>query len=154
MNYYIDTNNVRCIIKIVQQNAEQKGGQKMTFGEFLNMKRIEAKITIRKFASEVGISPSFLCDLENGNRAFPAKSKKTPDLLEKMIFALNLNENDSKLFKDYAEESMLLGNRLPNEISDYLQRVPEAQQALRLANEKSITNEEWEKFIQILREKK
>lgn len=125
----------------------------MTFGEFLNLKRIEAKITIRKFASDVGISPSFLCDLENGNRAFPAKSKKTPDLLEKMITNLRLNENDTKLFKDYAEESMLLGNRVPNEISEYLQRVPEAQQALRLAKEKSITKEEWEKFVEMLKEK-
>jgi len=139
---------------VVLQKAEHKKGEhNMTFGEFLNLKRIEAKITIRKFASDVGISPSFLCDLENGNRAFPAKSKKTPDLLEKMIITLKLDENDTKLFKDYAEESMLLGNRVPNEISEYLQRVPEAQQALRLAKEKSITKEEWERFVEMLKEK-
>lgn len=124
----------------------------MTFGEFLSMKRIEAKITIRSFANAVGISPSFLCDLENGSRAFPAKSKKTPDLLERMVATLNLNDNDAKLFKDYAEQSMLSGNRIPSEISNYLQRVPEAQQALRLAKDKSVTKEDWEKIIQILKE--
>ncbi|MCQ3035128.1 MAG: helix-turn-helix domain-containing protein [Bacilli bacterium] len=116
------------------------------------MKRIEAKITIRSFANAVGISPSFLCDLENGSRAFPAKSKKTPDLLERMVATLNLNDNDAKLFKDYAEQSMLSGNRIPSEISNYLQRVPEAQQALRLAKDKSVTKEDWEKIIQILKE--
>ncbi len=126
----------------------------MTFGEFLNMKRTDARITIRKFASVVGISPSFLCDLENGNRPFPAKSKKTPDLLNKMIVALNLNDADKKLFKTYAEASMLIGNRVPNEISEYLQRVPEAQQALRLAKEKSVSKEGWELILQILKEKK
>jgi transcriptional regulator with XRE-family HTH domain len=126
----------------------------MTFGEFLNSKRTEAKITIRRFAELVGISPSFLCDLENSSRPFPAKSRKTPDLLEKMINALNLNEDDAILFKQYAEQSLLLGNRIPNEISEYLKRVPEAQQALRLANEKSLNNEEWEELLKIIKEKK
>lgn len=130
----------------------RNGDLNMTFGEFLNMKRTEAKITIRSFANAVGISPSFLCDLENGSRAFPAKSKKTPDLLERMVATLNLNDNDAKLFKDYAEQSMLSGNRIPSEISNYLQRVPEAQQALRLAKDKSVTKEDWEKIIQILKE--
>ncbi|MGM9813961.1 MAG: helix-turn-helix domain-containing protein [Candidatus Enteromonas sp.] len=99
----------------------------MDFGKFLNQKRAAAKITVRGFAQKVGISPSFLCDLESGNRAFPAKSKKNPNLMDKMIEALGLNEEDTKRFKEYAEESMLMGNRLPDEISEYLRKVPEAQ---------------------------
>ncbi len=125
----------------------------MDFGKFLNQKRAAAKITVRGFAQKVGISPSFLCDLESGNRAFPAKSKKNPDLMDKMIEALGLNEEDTKRFKEYAEESMLMGNRLPDEISEYLRNVPEAQQALRVASEKSITGEEWEQLVRTLKDK-
>lgn len=144
------TNIIKLCLALCRTSARR---QIMTFGEYLHMKRIEAKITIRSFASMVGISPSFLCDLESGSRAFPENSKKVPDLLEKMIKTLQLSENDSEIFKNYAKESMLLGNRVPTEISEYLKSVPEAQQALRLANEKSVKKEEWEKFIKILKEK-
>ncbi len=126
----------------------------MRFGEFLNEKRVGKRITVRSFAAMVGISPSFLCDLESGTRAFPARSKKSPDLLEKMVSALSLDDAEAKEFKDLAEESMLSGNRVPAEISEYLQKVPEAQQALRLAKEKSVSKEEWEEFVRMLKERK
>lgn len=126
----------------------------MRFGEFLNEKRVGKRITVRSFAAMVGISPSFLCDLESGTRAFPARSKKSPDLLEKMVSALSLDDAEAKEFKDLAEESMLSGNRVPAEISEYLQKVPEAQQALRLAKEKSVSKEEWEGFVRMLKERK
>lgn len=126
----------------------------MRFGEFLNEKRVGKRITVRSFAAMVGISPSFLCDLESGTRAFPARSKKSPDLLEKMVSALSLDDAEAKEFKDLAEESMLSGNRVSAEISEYLQKVPEAQQALRLAKEKSVSKEEWEEFVRMLKERK
>ena len=126
----------------------------MRFGEFLNEKRVGKRITVRNFAAMVGISPSFLCDLESGARAFPARSKKSPDLLEKMASALSLSDAEAKEFKDLAEESMLSGNRVSAEISEYLQKVPEAQQALRLAKEKSVSKEEWEEFVRMLKERK
>ena len=94
----------------------------MTFGEFLLLKRTDQRITIRQFASNIGISPSFLCDLESGNRAFPANSRKYPDLLEKIISALSLDEKEATLMRNLAKESMLIGDRVPPEISDYLKR--------------------------------
>lgn len=122
----------------------------MTFGEFLLLKRTDQRITIRQFASNIGISPSFLCDLESGNRAFPANSRKYPDLLEKIISALSLDEKEATLMRNLAKESMLIGDRVPPEISDYLKRVPEAQQALRVANEKGVSKEQWEQFVKII----
>ena len=60
----------------------------MEFSNYLSQKRTEKHIPIRKFAATIGISPSFLCDLESGARAFPVKSK-FPELLENMIAAIN-----------------------------------------------------------------
>ena len=54
------------------------------FGVFLSKKRKEVKKTVRGFAKEIGISPSFLCDLESGARSFPSNSK-FPDLLNRII---------------------------------------------------------------------
>ena len=70
----------------------------MEFSNYLSQKRTEKHIPIRKFASMIGISPSFLCDLESGARAFPAKSK-FPDLLEKMIAALEKSSRSRSCFK-------------------------------------------------------
>ena len=126
----------------------------MIFGKFLSSKRIEKKITVRGFASMIGISPSFLCDLESGNRAFPAKSKKFPDLMNNIISSLDLTSEDSIMLRRLAEESMLNGDRLSPEISVYLQNVPEAQQALRIAKENGISKEEWNAFIKLIRKDK
>ena len=125
----------------------------MEFSEYLSQKRIEKHIPIRKFAEMIGISPSFLCDLESGHRAFPAKSK-FPDLLEKMIAALELNEEEAEVFRSLVEQSMLKGDKVSPEISAYLKRVPEAAVALRKANENNVSKEQWEAIIKILEEKK
>ncbi|MBO6262010.1 MAG: helix-turn-helix transcriptional regulator [Bacilli bacterium] len=125
----------------------------MEFSNYLSQKRAEKRIPIRKFAAAIGISPSFLCDLESGARAFPAKSK-FPDLLEKMIAALELNEEDAELFRSLVEQSMLRGDKVSPEISAYLKRVPEAAVALRKANENNVSKEQWEVIIKILEEKK
>ena len=124
----------------------------MEFSNYLSQKRTEKHIPIRKFAALIGISPSFLCDLESGSRAFPAKSK-FPNLLEKMIDALELNNEDAELFRSLVEQSMLKGDKVSPEISAYLKRVPEAAVALRKANENNVSKEQWEEIIKILEEK-
>ena len=128
----------------------QKENQKMEFKEFLTLKRKEKQLTLRKFALLIGISPAFLCDLESGNRSFPANSKKYPDLLEKMIAALELDTNEKELFISLASKSMLEKDKVPQEVKTYLQNVPLAQQALRKATEVGATSEQWEEFIKTL----
>ncbi len=125
----------------------------MEFKEYLTLKRKEKNLTLRKFALLIGISPAFLCDLESGNRSFPANSKKYPDLLNKMISALELDDNDKQLLISLASKSMLEKDKVPHEVKTYLQNVPLAQQALRKAAEVNATNEEWEEFIRFLEEK-
>ncbi len=126
----------------------------MNFNEFLLLKRKEKGLTIRGLANLVGISPAFLCDLESGNRAFPANSKKYPNLLAMLIINLDLNEEESKLIKKLADESMLSKDKIALDLKNYLQNVPLAQQALRKAQENNITNEDWANFIKMIERKK
>lgn len=123
----------------------------MEFGTYLATCRAKKKIPIRKFALQIGISPSFLCDLESGARSFPAKSK-FPNLLNKIVVALELNKKEEECLRSLAEQSMLKGDKIPSEISSYLKRVPAASVALRKANEKNVSKEKWEKILQILEE--
>lgn len=121
----------------------------MEFGEFLNNKRREKRFTVRNFAELVDISPSFLCDLENGDRPFPSQSKKA-NLLNKMCEVLELNEESTIEFKKLADQSALKRNKLPNEMSAYLLNNPLAQQALRKATDKKTSDKTWAKVIKIL----
>lgn len=125
----------------------------MIFKEFLTLKRKEKGFTLRGFAKEIGISPAFLSDLENGNREFPANSKKNPELLKTIILKLNLNKQDAELMTKLADESMLLKDKISIEVREYLQNVPLAQQALRKAQENNVTNDERNEFIKLIERK-
>jgi len=74
--------------------------------------------------------------------------------MNNIISSLDLTSEDSIMLRRLAEESMLNGDRLSPEISVYLQNVPEAQQALRIAKENGISKEEWNAFIKLIRKDK
>lgn len=131
-----------------------KGALQMNFKEYLSLKRQEKQLTIRKFATLIGISPAFLCDLESGSRSFPANSKKYPDLLERIIKALELDDNEREIMIQLAHESMLEKDKISAEVKEYLQGTPRAQEALRKAAECGATDETWEAFIKSLKEDK
>ena len=126
----------------------------MNFKEYLFLKRQERQLTIRKFAALIGISPAFLCDLESGSRSFPANSKKYPDLLERIINVLDLNNDEREIMIQLAHESMLEKDKISPEVKEYLQGTPRAQEALRKAAECGATDEAWEVFIKSLKEGK
>ena len=131
-----------------------KGALQMNFKEYLSLKRQEKQLTIRKFATLIGISPAFLCDLESGSRSFPANSKKYPDLLERIIKVLELDDNEREIMIQLAHESMLEKDKISAEVKEYLQGTPRAQEALRKAAECGATDEAWEAFIKSLKEDK
>jgi len=126
----------------------------MEFKDFLTLKRKEKGLSIRSFAKMIGISPAFLCDLESGNRAFPANSKKYPNLLNALIEKLELNEEESLLLSKLADESMLTKDKISLTIKEYLQNVPLAQQALRKAQENNVSSEKWNEFIKMIEDNK
>jgi len=62
----------------------------MRFGESLARARRAKRVTLRKLAKLVGLSPSFLSELELGRRLPPKNKEKIRDL----ALVLNLDEDD------------------------------------------------------------
>lgn len=68
-------------------------------GDFLRNIRLKANISLRKMATDLGISPAFLSAVENGK-------KKMPDSWFSLIpDTYNLSDNETDEFKDTAYES-------------------------------------------------
>jgi transcriptional regulator with XRE-family HTH domain len=65
-----------------------------TFGEFLKSVRQSRGMSLRQLASEIGVVPSYLSDIENDNRNAPNKER-----LDAIIEKLKLSEEEAyKLF--------------------------------------------------------
>jgi transcriptional regulator with XRE-family HTH domain len=124
----------------------RKNTMENKFGETLKGYRLSKGFTVRGFSKAVGISPTFLCDLESGARSFPGKSK-FPNLCEDMIRALNLSKEEAEEFSSLASNSMLQSNRISPEMSEYLKSAPMAQQALRKARDNNWTDKDWADFM-------
>jgi len=60
------------------------------FGELLAKTRRKKKITLRKLSQLVGLSPSFLSEIETGGRLPPRDKERISDL----ALVLNLDEDD------------------------------------------------------------
>lgn len=61
------------------------------FGSFIKQRRLDLGLTIRDLASKLKISPTYLCDIENGNRIVP---QKILNLLKKELQILPDEEID------------------------------------------------------------
>lgn len=119
---------------------------KLPFGEYIRQRREKLKKTLRGFASEVEISPAYLCDIENGNRKAPAR------FLEKFIEALAITDpEEQNQFYDLAGVSK---NGQHSDINTYIEGLPSARMALRTAKDHNFTDEDWSELIKIIKEKK
>ncbi len=119
---------------------------KMPFGEYIRHRREELKKTMRGVATEVEISPAYLCDIENGNRKAPER------FLEKFIQALEITDPDEQnRFYDLAGVSK---NGQHSDINTYIDGLPSARMALRTARDHNFTDEDWVELIKIIKEKK
>ena len=124
----------------------------MQFKEYLAEKRLQKRIPVRVFARLVGISPSYLCDLESGHRSFPSDPSKAKELFDKMIAVLELSNEEAAQFKLLADQSTLENGKLSGDIREYLLHNPQAQLALRKAKEKGISDEIWAALIKKIEE--
>ena len=124
----------------------------MKFKEYLTEKRNRKKIPVRTFAGLVGISPSFLCDLESGYRCFPSDPELAAKIFPAMVKALDLTPEEEAEFKALADQSTLEGGKLPSDIREYLMRNPQAQLALRKAKDKGLSGDIWDALIKKIEE--
>lgn len=80
-----------------------------TFGQALRERRIEKGFSLRKFAHEVGVSPTYLSQVEQGNADPP-----TAERVKKM----------AELLGENADEWIALAGRVPEDLPEIIQNRP------------------------------
>lgn len=113
------------------------------FGEFISEKRKAKGITLRGLAAEIGIAPAFMSDIEKGHRYPPKK-----ETLDKIVHALNLNEEDTNKMFDLAAEEK--DNTVSPDLPEYIMNNDKVRAALRLARDSDASDKTWQKVIELL----
>lgn len=89
--------------------TNDKGHASMPFGKALRAKRLEKKITLRKFAELVGVSPTYLSQVEQCNVVPP-----TADRVQRM----------AELLGENSDEWTALAGRVPEDLAEIIQDSP------------------------------
>ncbi len=116
------------------------------FGEFINQKRVEKQITLRKMADMLGVSAPFLTDVE--------KDRRNPFDMEKLTQLagiLNLTKEENALMLDLAGKKR---NAVAPDLPEYIMERDYVSAALRTARDLDAGEEEWNQFVEELRKRK
>lgn len=103
------------------------------FGFYVRERRQELGITVRAMAEILGISPAYLSDIEKGNRMAPL------DYLDQMAAILAIEEDEREFFVDLSGCSH---SNWP-EINEYLAKTKGARDAIRLARDYGLSEDEF-----------
>lgn len=116
------------------------------FGEFISQKRVEKKITLRKMAEMLNVSAPFLTDVE--------KDRRNPfdmDKLVRLAQILELNEEDNALMLNLAGKKR---NAVAPDLPEYIIKRDYVSAALRTARDLDAGEEEWNRFVKELKERR
>ena len=117
-----------------------------TFGEFLQRKREESRITLRKLAEMLNFSAPFLSDVEKGRRNPPDLAK-----LEQIADILHLSDDDRELMFDLVGEKRA---SVAPDLPEYIMSRRYVAAALRTARDLDAGEEEWQRFVEELQKRK
>ena len=122
----------------------------MRYGQFLRSKRIadRRELTLKDIAEELGVSVSFVSDVEQGRRK-PYDEEKT----QKLIAFLDLTEEDIALMYDLAARE---NSRIPRDLEDtmmYSEAGEMARYALRMTKKGVVNDDDWKDFIRYIKTK-
>lgn len=117
-----------------------------SFGEFIAKKREEKRITIRKMAKLLQITPPYLSDIEKDRRNPPDKDK-----LDEIAEILYLSEKERRHMYDLAGKKR---NSIALDLPEYIMERDYVRIALRKAMDLGVGEEEWIKFVKELENRK
>ena len=103
------------------------------FGYYVRERRQELGITVRALAEMLGISPAYMSDIEKGNRMAPL------DYLDQLAAILAIEEDEREFFIDLSGCSH---SNWP-EINEYLAKTKGARDAIRLARDYGLSEDEF-----------
>ncbi len=118
-----------------------KNLHQMRFGDFIRAKRRKRKITLKYLAEKLGLSVTYLGDIE--------KNKRNPIIgkIDMLIKVLGLLPKEQALLNDLAGKARkevapdLLEYIMDSEVSPYVRT------ALRLAKANAVTEKDWKRVI-------
>lgn len=113
------------------------------FGKFIESKRKAIGKTLRGLASDLGIAPAFMSDIEKGHRYPPQKEK-----LYEMARILKLSEEETNKMFDLAAGER--ENGIAPDLPEYIMGNQAARTALRMARDKGSSEAVWQKVIDML----
>lgn len=114
---------------------------------FIRERRKKHKLSVRKLAGLVGISPTYLSSIESGCRTAP-----TEKILVKLADVLMMSDRDKILMSDLAASSKKKG-MVATDIADYISKNKYVSNAIRTAMNLHIDKDDWENFIGLMEKK-
>lgn len=116
------------------------------FGEFLQRKREEKQITLRRMAELLGFSAPFLSDVEKDRRNPPELAK-----LEQIADILSLSYEEKETMFNLAGKKR---DSVAPDLPEYIMSRDYVAAALRTARDLDAGEEEWLRFVEELRQRK
>ena len=116
------------------------------FGAFLQQKREEKGITLRKMAEMLGYSAPFLSDVEKDRRNPPELAK-----LEQIARILDLTYEEQETMYNLAGKKR---DSVAPDLPEYIMSRDYVAAALRTARDLDAGEEEWLRFVEELRQRK
>lgn len=119
----------------------------MRYGQFIRSRRLadRRELSQKDLAEALGVSVTFLCDIENGRRK-PLNEEKT----QKLIKFLRMSEADIAWLYDLAARE---NERIPKDLGDvmmYTDAGDMARYALRMTKKGLVDDDDWRVFIKYI----
>lgn len=118
----------------------------LNFGDFLQKKRTERQITLRRMAELLGISAPYLTDIEKDRRNPPEMES-----LEQISKVLNLSEDERAVMFDLAGKKR---NAVAPDLPEYIIERDYVAAALRTARDLDASEADWLRFVEELKNRK
>ena len=116
------------------------------FGEFLQTKREQQKITLRQLAEKLDLSAPFLSDVEKGRR-----NSLDMDRLVMLRKILNLSDEEYETMLNLAGKQR---KTVAPDLPEYIMERDYVSAALRTARDLDAGEAEWQRFVEELKSRK
>ena len=118
----------------------------LNFVDFLQKKRMERQLTLRKMAELLGFSAPYLTDIEKDRRNPPEMES-----LEQISKVLNLSDDERAVMFDLAGKKR---NAVAPDLPEYIIERDYVAAALRTARDLDASEADWLRFVEELKNRK
>ncbi len=110
-----------------------------TFGEFVRQKRLAKGLSLRRFAQMVGVSPTYMSQVEQGRFSPP-----TPERIRRM----------AEILGEDADRLIALAGRVPDDLPEIIRQNTAAGMPEMLREANGLTAEEFRRLVEQIRRMK